>query len=102
MRNDNSLWTGQSSVTRRVQKLEDKAREKQIKTKKLSPAADVVFEYIEKEKANIQKQVLTYIQTDTPKEDVKSTLLALKFYSTYLVTLQNNLKNLLRGQDERS
>ena len=61
-----------------------------------------MFEYIEKEKANIQKQVLTYIQTDTPKEDVKSTLLALKFYSTYLVTLQNNLKNLLRSQDERS
>jgi hypothetical protein len=101
MRNDKILYSGQTSVSKRLDKLEERAREKVSKQKKLSPAAEVVFDYIEKEKKSIQTQVLNYVQTDTKEENLKSTLLALKFYDTYLITLQNNLKNLLGRSDER-
>lgn len=97
-RNDGILWSGQTSASRITEKLEERKREKLKKREKLSPAADVVFEYINKEKQNIQAQLLNYIQTDTNDENLKSTLLALKFYNTYLTTLQNNLRNILRKE----
>lgn len=101
MLNDKILYSGQTSASKRLDKLEERAREKEKKQKKLSPAAEVVFEFIGKEKQAIQTQVLNYVQTNTTEKDLKSTLLALKFYDTHLTDLQIKLKSLLGRTNER-
>jgi hypothetical protein len=61
----------------------------------------VIFELLEKERENIAKQLLVFIQTDTTDENLKSTLLALKLYDSYLATQKNQLTNLLRQAKKR-
>lgn len=95
-RNDALLYSGQTSSSRRA--IKEKARKeiKAEKSAKLMPSFDVISEMIQTERDDIQKQLLTYIQTNTPPEDLKSTLLALKMYDAYLVTLKSKAQNILR------
>lgn len=96
MRNDGILYTGQTSASRRKAKEQARKELKAEQAAKLMPSFDVISELIQSERDDIQRQLLTYIQTDTPPEDLKSTLLALKLYDAHLVTLKNKALGILR------
>jgi hypothetical protein len=100
-RDDSLLYSGQTSQSRRAYKEELRRQKREEARGKLLPSEQVIFEFLEKERENIAKQLLVYIQTDTTDENLKSTLLALKMYDSYLVTQKNQLTNLLRQAKKR-
>jgi len=96
MRTDELLYTGSDSLQRREIKNKERDEAKITKRSALTPSAEVVFNMIEKEKASVTNSLLGFIQTDTTDENLKSTLIALKMYSGYLLELQTKVKNVLR------
>jgi len=103
MRDDSILYTGATSerMVRREIKNKERDEAKISKRSALTPAAEVVFNLIEKEKEDVVNSLLSFILTDTPDEDLKSTILSLKMYSGYLLELQAKVKNVLRVKNEK-
>jgi len=101
MRDDSILYTGVNSerLERREQKIKERGEAKVAKRTALTPAAEVVFNLIEKEKQEIVMSLMGFIQTDTTDKDLKSTILSLKMYSSYLLELQTKVRNVLRVKD---
>jgi hypothetical protein len=81
-RDDSYLYSGQTSQSRRAYKEELRRQKREEARGSLLPSEQVIFELLEKERDNIAKQLLVFIQSDTSEDNLKSTLLALKMYDS--------------------
>lgn len=96
-RSDSVLNTGLSSAaSRRVEARRQKAKEKREAAKaKLTPDADIILEWIDKEKAdivNVEKMILAI----DSEENVVAQILARKMHIEFLNKLKTKAKNILR------
>lgn len=100
MANDSFLYSGQTSASRREQKADERKLALERAKAELKPRADAITDHIDKEKQRIQEDVLEYIKADTHPDDIKSILLALKMYDSYLSTLKLKLSTILRHEEK--
>ena len=92
-RNDAILYSGLATYE---ELRKERIAEKQRKAKVLLPVEQVLFDEIDRERKGISKQLITFIEADTEPENLKSVLLALKMYDSYLIGLKNRLTNIVR------
>ena len=100
MRNDGILYTGQSSASRRKQKLELAKRDKADKKAKIEPNAQAFIDLIDTEQQNTLKAMLSLVNPSTPEEDVKSMLSALNLYKQSLSNLKDKTKAVVRNMEK--
>lgn len=98
-RNDSVLNTGMSSALdrkQRIKALEQKSKREQRRAQ-LTPSAEIVLDWIEREKAEVTERVAALpINMDTKEQDIKSVLLAYQMHLTFLGTLKAKANNMLR------
>lgn len=95
MRNDSFLNTGMTSAsTKPPTPRENQKIEKEQARAKLKPAADVVLEEIDKERAKVV-DIRSFIDVQKDAESIKHELMARKLYLGYLNSLEAKIKNIL-------
>lgn len=96
-RNDGSLYTGLTSANFRKQKVQAdiKKQAKKQKQTTLMPAYDLVMAELDKDEAQITTELLETISISTPKDDVKSLIIALNMYQKRIKTLRSRIRTIM-------
>lgn len=95
-RDDSFLYSGVTSPERRKAKVQKRKEDKQGKRVKLLPVEEIIFEEIDKERLNVEKQILGFIGVGSDKEKVYETLAALNLYDESLKNLKTKMANIMR------
>lgn len=99
-RDDGSLYTGITSTSQRVQGVKEERKEtKAAKRAELQPDAHLIIELIEKERQSVPDKVWELTSAQTPADEIKAILGALRLYETYLSNLKNQVSNVLRTKE---
>lgn len=96
-RNDSLLNTGLSSAVERRQKAKyDEAHKKRNDQRaRLTPQADIVLAWIEKERKDVVDLSKMILNVDS-EQNVRAQLLARQLHLTFLDNIKNRAKNMLR------
>lgn len=99
-RDDSLLYTGMTSAS--FQKAQEKKKERQSERTeeraKLQPAAEIVFSELAKDKAMLGEVLLSLVDPDTPDNQVKEHLNAVRMHRGWIADLEARLKLKLRLQ----
>jgi len=98
MSRDEIFYTGVTSSVPRQSRKETVNKQKLEQKAAITPAAKVVFDLIETEKANILDLRTLILDPSTQEIDVKSGLMARKLYYEHLTSLQNKLTMILKAR----
>jgi hypothetical protein len=101
-RNDSILYTGQSSATRRAEKIAERQREKAEKRVVLLPTEKLIIEFLDKERDDTITQLLGLVNPSTPEADVKSAIVSLTLYRQSIANTKNRLLSILRHANNRT
>lgn len=96
MANDGFLYSGQTSVSKRLDKLERQALIKNKKKNALLPSEEVILELIENEQKETKHRLLKLVNPTTKDEELKSLIIALNLYDDSLKSLKLRVRNILR------
>lgn len=101
-RNDGVLYTGMQSrrtVVQSEERQKDKD-ERSVRKAQLKPIHTDLLGLIDAERATLSEQVLEYVRADVPEEDIKSALLSVKMYETYLKDFKLKLFTIMRNHEK--
>jgi len=96
MANDGLLYSGQTSVSKRLDKLERQALIKNKKKNALLPSEEVILELIENEQKETKLRLIKLVNPTTKDEELKSLIIALNLYDDSLKSLKLRVRNILR------
>lgn len=101
-RTDSELYTGITSASYAKVRAEKKqqAQAKKSKQQRLKPDAHIVMDLIAKEQAELPKRIWELTNLETTEENMRSTVLALKLYDSYLTTFKTSIQSVLRLKDD--
>lgn len=95
-RNDGILYSGAAGTRDVAAEREARLKEKQSQRSKLQPAAELVVEQIEKQKAMLGEILLAIVDPTSTDEQVHMQLEAVRLHRKWLLMFERRIKNTLR------